>query len=84
MGCCLSLCPNADERNASGQFEALVVPKPQPVQILDIPPEPSDPSDGIPFFAPAPSDDDDMEISDVEVLPDSDSPDPAPVKKKTQ
>jgi hypothetical protein len=69
--------------NAKGQFEALVVPKPLPVEILDIAPEVSDPSDAMPFFAPAPSDDDDVQISDIEIAPDSDSPDVPPPKPKT-
>jgi hypothetical protein len=70
MGCCSSLCASRDEKNATGQFEKLVVPK-APIGIVEIAPENSD-SDSVPLFAPAPSDDDVLEGSDVEILPDSD------------
>ena len=66
---CSSLCPSAEEINATGQFESLVIPKPSPVDIVDVEPDSND-SD-IPLFAPAPSDDDNIEISDVEVITDS-------------
>lgn len=71
MGCCSSLCPSKDERNAVGQFESLVVPKPIPVDVVEVAPESSE-SD-IPLFAAA-SSDDDVEISDtgIEIVPDSD------------
>lgn len=71
MGCFSSLCPSKDEVNATGQFESLVVPKPPPVELANVIPENSD-SD-IPLFAPAPSDEDNVEISDVEIISDSDS-----------
>lgn len=70
MGCCHSLFASRDEIRVVGQFESLVVPKPQPVDVVDVAPEGTD-SD-IPLFAPAPSDDDNIEISDVEILDDSD------------
>jgi hypothetical protein len=69
MGCCWSICPSSDEINATGQFESLVVPK-APVGIVEIAPENSD-SDR-PLFGPASSDDDTVEVSDMEILPDSD------------
>ena len=69
MGCWPSLCAKRDEIRVVGQFESLVVPKPQPVDVVDVAPETD--SD-IPLFAPAPSDDDNIEISDVEIVTDSD------------
>jgi hypothetical protein len=44
------------------------------VAIVEVAPEPD--SD-VPLFAPAPSDDDNAVVSDVEVLPDSDGKDEA-------
>ncbi|OHT02656.1 hypothetical protein TRFO_30194 [Tritrichomonas foetus] len=69
-GCCSRCCPSPDEVNATGQFESLVIPKPSPVDIVEVLPESS--NSDIPLFAPAQSDDDNVEISDIEIIPDSD------------
>lgn len=71
MGFCCS-CP-CSQNETRDQFESLVIPKPSPVDIVDIQPESS--NSDIPLFAPAPSDDDNVEVSDVEVIPDSDEND---------
>jgi hypothetical protein len=62
MGCCRSVCATPEEVKAAGHFQSLVAPKPLPVSIVDVAP---DPDSDVPLFAPAPSDDDNVEISDV-------------------
>lgn len=61
------------QNETKDQFESLVIPKPSPVDIQDVQPDSS--NSDIPLFAPAPSDDDNEEVSDVEVIPDSDEND---------
>jgi hypothetical protein len=63
MECCRSLCATPEEVKAAGQFQSLVTPKPLPVSIVDVAP---DPDSDVPLFAPAPSDEDNLEISDVD------------------
>lgn len=71
MGCFTSLCndqsKDKDLEEENGQFEALVVsgnasnPNPMGKELSD---------DGIPLFAPAPSDDDIIMSSDSEIIDD--------------
>jgi hypothetical protein len=75
--CCSWLFPSPGQQKVTEQFEALVTPKPAPVSLVDVAAETD--SD-VPLFAPTPADDDDAEISDVEVLPDSDDSD-APARR---
>jgi hypothetical protein len=70
--CCSWLSPTPGQPKVTQQFEALVSPKPAPVSIIDVAPE-SD-SD-VPLFAPTPADDDDLEVSDVDVPADSEGSD---------
>jgi hypothetical protein len=63
MGCCPTLCSTPEEAKAAGQFASLVAPKPLPVSVVEVA---ADPDSDVPLFAPAPSDDDNVEISDVE------------------
>jgi hypothetical protein len=72
--CCPGLCGRTEEQRAAGQFESLVLPRPPPVAIVEVP---RDPDSDVPLFAPAPSDDDNVEVSDVEDLPDSSDSAPA-------
>lgn len=67
MGLCCSLCNKQNDQ--TGQFESLVIPKPDPVDIVDVPPDSS--NSDVPLFAPAESDDNE-EVADVEIIPDSD------------
>jgi hypothetical protein len=69
MGCCRSLCASPKEAKAAGQFQSLVTPKPLPVSIVDVAP---DPESDVPLFATAPSDDDPVEISDIDEVSGSD------------
>jgi hypothetical protein len=72
--CCPSLCRVTEEARTVGQFESLVLPRPNPVSIVDVA---RDTDSDVPLFAPAPSDDDNVEVSDVEDAPDSDEEKPA-------
>ena len=70
MGCIESLCSSANNNNG---FESLEIAKSNPISIVDV--QLDDSNSDIPLFAPASSDDDDIEISDVEILSSSSSED---------